>query len=255
MYAEGGLGMYRAVIVEDEPWSLLNIKNVFPWDRYGFAPPEGFNDARKAMGYIMQEKPDVLFTDVKMPGMSGLELVECLRESGLQIRIVVISGHADFSFAQKSISYGVYSYLLKPVNRKDAETLMSKLRASLDKEHNVAPAEKDYADISNAAFRHLLQYVDQHYSEKLQLNELADRFQINVSYVSQLFSEYFHCGFSKYLSDLKMKKAVELLLNSDMWVNEIADYLNYDYVYFNKVFKKNYGVTPKQYRQKKEKAE
>lgn len=243
--------MYRAVIVEDEPWSLLNIKSIFPWARYNFESPIGFDDARKAMDYILREKPDVLFTDVKMPEISGLELVKYLREYGLKLKIVIISGHANFSFAQKFISYGVYSYMLKPVNRQDAEKLMGELKTTLDKEHNVIASEKSHENIPNLTFRRLLQYTDEHYREKLQLNELAGRFQINASYGSQLFHEYFNCGFSEYLSDLKMKKAAELLLNSDMYVNEIADFLNYDYVYFNKIFKKNYGITPKQFCQKK----
>lgn len=243
--------MYRAVIVEDEPWSLLNIKNIFPWSRYGFEPPVGFDDVQKAINYILQEKPDVLFTDVKMPKVSGLELAKYLREYGLKLKIVIISGHADFSFAQQSITYGVFSYMLKPVSRQDAEKLMGELKAALDKEYNVITSERSHEHIPNTAFRKLLQYTDEHYREKLHLNDLAKRFQINASYGSQLFHEYFHCGFSEYLSDLKIKKAADLLLNSDMWVNEIADFLNYDYVYFNKVFKKIYGVTPKQFRQNK----
>ena len=72
--------MYKAVIVEDEPWSLMNIKTIFPWQNYNFEQPTGFDSAQDALGFIAQNKPDVLFTDFKMPEMSGLELIKRVRE-------------------------------------------------------------------------------------------------------------------------------------------------------------------------------
>ncbi|MDO4365060.1 MAG: response regulator [Clostridia bacterium] len=241
--------MYKAVIVEDEPWSLMNIKTIFPWQNYNFEQPTGFDSAQDALGFIAQNKPDVLFTDIKMPEMSGLELIKRVREFNTNIKIVVISGHANFTFAQQAINYNIFSYLLKPVNRREAEELIMKLKTALDREHNVSDLSQKYEHISNTAFQKLLKYVDEHFNEKLQLNTLTERFHINESYGSQLFNEYFACGFTEYITNLKMHKAAELL-KSDMSVAEIADFLNYDYAYFSKLFKKHFGMTPKQYRQK-----
>ena len=100
-----------------------------------------------------------------------------------------------------------------------------KLKTALDREHNVSDLSQKYEHISNTAFQKLLKYVDEHFNEKLQ------------------------CGFTEYITNLKMHKAAELL-KSDMSVAEIADFLNYDYAYFSKLFKKHFGMTPKQYRQK-----
>lgn len=242
--------MYRAIIVDDEPWSLSNVKSIFPWARYGFEPPLSVTNARDALDLALREKPDVLFTDIKMPEINGLDIIKYLRESGLKTKFVVISGYADFSFAQKSITYGVFSYLLKPIDRRAAENLMMGLKAALDRERSAGSQPNDYTNISNPAFKKLVRFVDEHYTEKLQLSDLSKRFQINASYCSQLFIEYFGCGFSEYVIGLKMQKAAELLANGDMWVSEISDFLNYDYVHFSKLFKKHFGVTPKQYRQK-----
>lgn len=243
--------MYRAIIVEDEPWSLANTKTIFPWKNYQFEPPQGVGSAREALDLIAREKTDVLFTDIKMPEMSGLELMKQIRERDADLKIVVISGHADFSFAQEAIAYGVFKYLLKPVKRQDAETLLMELKTVLDQERGSADFTEKYAHIPNQSFKKLLQYVDTHYREKLQMNTLAERFQINASHGSQLFIEYFGCGFSEYITELKMQKALELL-DGGMWATEIADFLNYDYVYFNKLFKKRFGVTPRQYHQRGE---
>lgn len=243
--------MYSAVIVEDEPWSLASLQSVFPWESYNFKLPEGFNNAHDALKFISNNKTDVLFTDIKMPKISGLELIQRVREYDSSIKIIVISGYADFSFAQKAISYNVFRYLLKPVTRQDAENLIMKLKTELDAENRALNIEKTYTDITNPTFREILKFINQHYSEKLQLNLLAERFHINKSYLSQLFSEYLGCGFNEYITELKMQKAAEML-ERNISGTEIANFLNYDYVYFNKLFKKRFEMTTAQYRQKME---
>ncbi|NDO20288.1 response regulator [Lachnospiraceae bacterium MD329] len=243
--------MYSAVIVEDEPWALASLQAVFPWEHYNFKPPQGFRNAHDALKFISQNKTDVLFTDIKMPKMSGLELIQKIREYDSQIKIIVISGHDNFSFAQKAISYNVFRYLLKPVNRQDAENLMMKLKTELDSKNNALDIEKKIMDIPNPTFRELLTFINEHYTEKLQLTALAERFHINKSYLSQLFNQYIGYGFSEYITELKMQKAAKML-KRNISGTEIANFLNYDYVYFNKLFKKRFGMTITQYRQKAE---
>lgn len=240
--------MYSAIIVEDEPWSLMNIKAIFPWANYNFEEPKTFNNAYGALNFLSQNTTDVLFTDIQMPGISGLELIKQIREYDSKIKIVVISGHANFSFAQQAISHNVFGYLLKPVTRRDAEELIMKLKTALDQENSAAELN-NHANISSPVFQKLLRYVDEHYNEKLQINILAERFHVNESYVSQFFQKHFGCGFTEYVTNIKMQKAVELL-NSNMKIPDIAKFLNYDYAYFNKLFKRNHGITPKQYLQK-----
>lgn len=241
--------MYRAVIVEDEPWSLINIKSLFPWKDYNFDEPFTFNSSKDALDEIPDIKPDVLFTDINMPEVSGLELIEQIRSYNNDVIIVVISGFADFSFAQQAITYGVFSYLLKPLSRVEAEKVMIKIKIELDSRTHSDNAETQFSDIPNPTFRKLLQYINAHFNERLQLDSLANQFHINESYGSQLFSKYLGCGFTEYVTKIKMEKALELL-KTDMYVNEIADFLSYDYGYFNKLFKKTFGVTPTQYRNK-----
>lgn len=241
--------MYRAVIVEDEPWSLINIKTLFQWKNYNFDEPISFSSSQEALEQIGNIKPDVIFTDINMPEVSGLELIEKIRSRDKNTIIVIISGFADFSFAQKAISCGVFSYLLKPLSHTDAENIMIKIQNELDKRTGTDNANTQFDDIPNYTFRKLLQYINEHFNERLQLDNLANMFYINESYGSQLFNKYLGCSFTEYVTGIKMKKALELL-KTDMYVNEIADFLSYDYGYFNKLFKNMYGMTPTQYRNK-----
>ncbi len=243
--------MYRAVIVEDEPWSLINIKSLFQWKNYNFDEPITFSSSKEALDQIDNISPDVIFTDINMPEISGLELIEKIRSHDNNVIIVIISGFDDFSYAQQAISYGVSSYLLKPLSHTDAENVMIKIKNILDKRTGSDNANSQFADIPNYTFRKLLQYINEHFNEKLQLDKLANMFYINESYGSQLFSKYLGRSFTEYITDIKMEKALDLL-KTDMHVNEIAEFLSYDYGYFNKLFKKIYGMTPTQYRNKGE---
>ncbi|MBP3361108.1 MAG: response regulator [Clostridia bacterium] len=248
--------MYKAIIIDDSPWSVANIKCIFPWEHYGFEEPITTDNPQLALSLLLQHKPDVLFTDIKMPQISGFDLIKQLSVNNLKTKIVLISAYTDFAYAQQAISYGVFRYLSKPISRQEAEKVIHDLKNALDKEYGKNKTfSADYISIKNPSFKKLIEYIDENYTQKLQLEELSALFQINPSYCSHLFSEHFNCGFTTYITNLKLKKAAELLVENNMWINEIADFLNYDYNYFNKLFKKHYGVTPKQFQQRGEKNE
>ena len=82
---------------------------------------------------MRDNEPDVVFTDIRMPGMSGLELMEHLSSHYPEILIVVISGYSDFDYMQQSIRSGVTDYLLKPIDNAQLENTLSKLRLILRK--------------------------------------------------------------------------------------------------------------------------
>lgn len=88
-------------------------------------------DGEEALRLIGEECPDFLFTDIRMPKMDGLELCRVLSGMGLKMQIVVISGYGDFEYAQKSMSYGVKEYLLKPVAKAVLQETLGKLEAAL----------------------------------------------------------------------------------------------------------------------------
>lgn len=242
--------MYRVIVVDDNELSIANIKCLFPWERYGFEEPITTTDPQHALNLLLKIKPEVLFTDIKMPSITGLDLINKIKAAGLKTKIILISAYTDFAYAQEAIVYGVFRYLSKPVSRKDAENILIDLKNILDKEYCKNDTFNNNLDfIKNPSFKKMIKYINDNYTQRFYLEQLAETFQINPSYCSQLFSEYFNCGFNAYITNIKLKKAVELLKETDMYVAEIADFLNYDYNYFNKLFKKNYGVSPLQFRQ------
>ncbi|NHN32889.1 response regulator transcription factor [Paenibacillus agricola] len=125
--------MYRVLLVDDEIWSLEGIRKLFEWEKHGFNVIAQTTDASIAFELICSAKPDVVITDIRMPEISGLELLQMAREKGVQSEFVIISGFAEFEYAQEALRYGAFDYQLKPIDRSDAGLLLKKLKLCLDK--------------------------------------------------------------------------------------------------------------------------
>jgi len=109
--------MYRVFLIDDEPWAMVSLEHLIDWQSLGFEIAAKIDNARTAWEQIQREKPDVIITDIRMPGLSGLDLLNLIHESSLSISVVLVSAFADFSYAQEAISKGAIEYLLKPVRR------------------------------------------------------------------------------------------------------------------------------------------
>ena len=105
--------MYRIYICDDEPWTLRDLGSVVDWRAYGFGEVRMFTDPREALAAIMDNKPDAVLTDVRMPGMTGLELIERCKAGGSAATFGVVSAYAEFEYAQSAMRYHVSEYLLK----------------------------------------------------------------------------------------------------------------------------------------------
>lgn len=106
--------MYTVVIVDDEPWALQGLAEIIDWNNEGFSIIGQFTDPDEAFEFLCKKEPDVVFTDIRMPGLSGLDLIEMSRVKGLNCEFVLISSYEDFEAAQKGIRLHVWEYILKP---------------------------------------------------------------------------------------------------------------------------------------------
>ena len=446
--------MYKLIIADDEPWVAYRLSHLVDYPALGFEVVATVGDgpsalelcrSRDASGY---PKTDVLLTDIRMPGLDGLELLHTLRSEDLPIEVVLISGYAEFTYAQAAVKDGAFDYLIKQVSSDQLAGVLSRLKLHLDQKHanaralqNIdalfrlfndpemtlrqwlelyhhpigaeklcfgcfqnAPQEalfslrcgqnticsllecpdgqipalaeapagfslaacqdtsvsllyrqckqayltsvfqglgKPYlyhvgsndevirllAEIEAAPSRTLLQQLEQHLSQlniaqittlynrlirifnqhivsdaladeeldyrqlvqtfvtpadmiaffagfltnspepeesqfepvlryihanlsqELRISELAERFHFSTSYFSTLFHKHVGMTFTKYLTQRRMEKALQLISNTQAPLQEIAEQSGYsDYFQFNKTFKKHFGVTPSAYR-------
>lgn len=122
----------KVLIVEDEYYTRKAIeKMVRDWPGKAEAV-NGAENGRYAVQSIENELPDVIITDIRMPGMDGLELCEYVRNTRPSIFMVIVSGYAEFEYAQKAIAYDVQDYLLKPVDKEVLFGILDKLQTELE---------------------------------------------------------------------------------------------------------------------------
>jgi len=125
---------YKVFFVEDEIITREGIRDNVDWAASGFAFCGEAADGEMALPLLRTAQPDVLITDIKMPFMDGLQLSKIVRERMPWVKIIILSGHDEFEYAQKAINLGVTDYLLKPITVQSLQTTLQKLRVQLDQE-------------------------------------------------------------------------------------------------------------------------
>ncbi len=125
---------YKVLFVEDEIMTREGIRDNVNWNANGFEYCGEASDGEMALPLIRTTRPDVLITDIKMPFMDGLQLCKIVRGSMPWIKIIILSGHDEFEYAQQAIQLGVSEYLLKPVTVQDMHSVLQKIALQLDQE-------------------------------------------------------------------------------------------------------------------------
>ncbi|MFG6366172.1 response regulator [Schaedlerella sp.] len=111
--------MLSLVIVEDESNIRDCLIHLFPWDSLGIHVAASFSNGQDAFRYLSAEHADILLTDIRLPNISGLDLVRMLRENKNPIEVVILTGYKHFDYAQQAIRYKVHDFLLKPIKYEE----------------------------------------------------------------------------------------------------------------------------------------
>ncbi|NIK67208.1 helix-turn-helix domain-containing protein [Paenibacillus sp. BK720] len=138
--------MYNILLVDDEPWSLLSLKNSFPWDKYDCRIAGETHNPFEALELLRSNDYHAAFVDIRMPGMTGLEIIQTAKQLQLHTEFIITSGYADFSYAQEAIRNGVFDYMLKPINSSETDPLLAKLKEHLEKKRR-AEDEQRYESV------------------------------------------------------------------------------------------------------------
>jgi len=125
---------YKVFFVEDESVTREGIRDNVDWQAHGFEFCGEATDGEMALPLLRTTRPDVLITDIKMPFMDGLQLSKIVRERMPWVKIVILSGHDEFEYAQEAINLGVTDYLLKPVTVQKLQKVLQKLNVQLERE-------------------------------------------------------------------------------------------------------------------------
>lgn len=243
--------MYRVFIVDDEPIAIIGIKMTFDWEKYGFTVVGETTDALCAVEMAEELMPDVVFTDVVMPDITGLELIKKMRQKKIDAEFVIISGHNDFLYTKQAIQQGIFDYCLKPIKKTEAVELLERLKSFLDEKNGIKDLNMiSGTNVKSTRLKNIVDYINNNYADGITLSKVAEKFEINSNYLSTLFKQELGISFSQYINKVKMISAVEQLRETNKSIEEIASGLGMEYYYFMKMFRKAYKTTPTQFRKK-----
>ena len=133
----GGSRLYKIVLLDDEPMILEGLKSTFPWREYGMTLSGAFTKATEALDFILRTRPDAVFTDIRMPVISGIELVRQLRDRGYDTEVLIISGYDQFEYARDAVRLGAFDYCLKPIDTEITGQVLERLKERLDRKNRI----------------------------------------------------------------------------------------------------------------------
>ncbi len=147
--------MYKLLIVDDEYWVRRRLVETIDWKSIGICEVYGAEDGKKALGISIQAEPDIVVTDVNMPGLSGIELMQALHICALCSRFVIISGFVEHEYALSAMNLGAVDYLLKPIDEKE---LVMTIKKIID-DFKYQKYQKKPLDIKNLYFENCMQSI------------------------------------------------------------------------------------------------
>ncbi len=239
----------RIIVVEDEARALRGLQNLIESIDETYEVIAAVVDSRKALELIITLKPDVVFTDIEMNYMNGIEMIEAVRQYELNTKFVITSAFTEFEYAKKAVSLGVVEYLLKPVTYDEAKEVLKRLSDGFEvKLKNVNSKAKSQFPQAHLLIQKAVTMIEASYATKLSQEDMANQLGMTQEYFSYLFHKEIGTKFSEYIRNYRIDVAKKLLVEQNMKINEVAAAVGYsDTKYFTKIFRKVENETPTEF--------
>lgn len=245
--------MFNILLVEDERWVRTALRKTVERTGLPFQVIHEATNGMEAVDWLNDHAASIVLTDIRMPVMDGLALMEEIRRRNNDIAVVIISGHDDFAYAQRALQLGAFDYLLKPVEAENMTVCMQKWLNHHEKGLSIEPVGRSFDMKEISPIEQVTRHIDSMLIPEMTLTEAAAMVHLNPSYFCKLFKQHTQVNFTDYMTKVRMKEATRLLEKTSLRISEIAERLGYaDLAYFSNSFKKTMGLTPSDYRKNKE---
>ncbi len=256
--------MFRVLVVEDEEIVRKGLMMTTDWVKYDMEIIGAASNGIEGIESSFKLNPDIIITDIKMPGMDGLEMMKKISKESNAV-FIVISAFSEFEYAKEALQLGAIDYLLKPFTDDDLEVALMKAKEEVVKRSKMERYSKESRSVLFGRInRYLsttdrsthdnmlktLDFIQEHYSEDLSVMTIADYLEVSESTVNRMFRSESTYSFNEYLTIFRIREACKLLSDPNIKIYEVASAVGYsDQRYFSSVFKKYVGVTPKHFKE------
>lgn len=240
---------YNILLVEDEMLLRQSLARHIDTLDAGFKVACEASNGEEALLLLKKETIHLVMTDIRMPVMDGLALAKRIHQQFPHVFTVVLTGYADFEYAREALKQGVFDYLLKPVTPEDLESTLGRVRLQLQK---YCELQEDHTLVGRDAeeiVEYTVLYMREHYMDEIDIGAYSASMGFTSAYLTKIFNKYKGDTPLKFLTDLRIQEAKQLLTNTSLPVREVGDRVGYpDQFHFSKTFRKLTGMNPTAYR-------
>lgn len=231
--------MIKILIADDEPLHRQTLRQTIEAAVH-VDLIETAENGRDAIEKALEIQPQLIFMDIEMPVMNGIDASAIIKKQLTACHIVFLTAYDRFEYAVGAIRAGGEDYLLKPCRQDE---ILLRLRQVFGELEAIPDGNDPFQDAVEI-------YVHHHYMEDISMEIVSDSLGMSPFYFSRLFKAAFQCSFPEYLTSYRMKRAAVLLRGTDIPIRSVGQMVGYpDSNYFSKVFKRTLGSTPSAFRQ------
>lgn len=244
---------YKVLIVDDERIIRDGVSEMIQSYNLGFDVVLNAQNGQEAYMQIIKENPDLVITDIRMPIIDGLELIQKTKKIKAKCVFIILSGYGEFEIARQAMQHGVKYFLLKPFKEEEIINIIKEIKKELDYETISKPEHYILKSSTSLIIQKAIDYVNANLNdETLSLKKICKEVLfLNPDYFGKIFKKEMNTKFSTFLLNQRIVKAMEIMKTSDDFkIFEIAEEVGFgsDFAYFSNVFKKKTGLSPSEYR-------
>lgn len=255
--------MIKVLIVEDEDLIRKGLAYTIDWSSMGCTIIGEAVNGKQGIDQIHKLKPDLVITDIKMPIMDGLEMLQSFKEKDFEV--IIITGYGEFEYAKSAIRLGVFDYLLKPIDENklyqvvtnvvqkiSEKRIFAQLKDNIKHMDNIEVLDTEfYFQKSKYKYKNtkfVIEYIENNYHKKIGIEDVAYELEVSPSYLSRKFKSDTSRTFNDFLNSYRIQKSIGLLTEGNHKVYEIAELVGFsDYKYFSQVFKSYMKCSPMEF--------
>ena len=240
--------MYSVLILDDNVPMAQQILKTIPWEDMDCQVVGVCNDGISGREAIEQLKPDLIISDIEMPGLTGLQMIELTENFIADSKIIFISAYEKFSYAHQAIRLGACDYLLKPFTKSE---LMHAIEHALEELGGHKPetdGEKE-EEAYSPMMRSVLKYLNAAACRPITLDMVAEYYKVSPSKLGRMIKKETNMRYVELVAKMCIQRAKELLALPYLNISDVAERVGYsDYLTFYKVFVRYENISPSDYR-------
>ena len=251
--------MIKAVLIEDEKLLRKELILTTPWNQLGCELLGEAENGLDGLALIHRIKPHIIITDINMPGIDGLTMIQKVQSRDYQPKVILLTGHSDFEYARKALRLGVIEYLLKPIDDSELYSLIKRTVENIRSNNDHVQISEKFEIQQNSRTRlkgnsdHYIQqaveYIQRNFNYDISLQDSSQHLGISPGYLSHIFKKSTGYTFLEYITLFRIRHSLILLKEQNLQVSDVAYKCGFqDSGYFIQLFKKHTGVTPGKYR-------